>query len=216
MPLSPPAEERELLHLRDVTLRGYRRADGLFDIEGRVRDTKTYGIDSHDRGRMEGGDPLHDMWVRLTLDEDMVLQAIETVSDAFPYNACPAITPNFQRLIGLKIGPGWNKAVKERVGGIHGCTHLVELMGPLATAAFQTMGFIRRKKPAPPPSKDRPPRHVNTCWSWRADGPVVQRIYPDFYTGPKTDEPAAAPTEADRQEANAGGAGAMAEQARES
>ena len=30
MPLSPPVP-RELLHLRDITLRGWRRADGLSD-----------------------------------------------------------------------------------------------------------------------------------------------------------------------------------------
>src|ERR1700724_127118 len=49
MPLSEP-HERELLHLRDIALRGYRRADGLFDIEAHLTDTKTYGFPSEDRG----------------------------------------------------------------------------------------------------------------------------------------------------------------------
>ena len=39
MPLSPPPE-RELLHSRDIVLRGYRRADGLYDIEAHLTDTK--------------------------------------------------------------------------------------------------------------------------------------------------------------------------------
>ena len=42
MPLSEPAAAR-LLHLRDISLRGYHRADGLFDIEAHIRDTKTTG-----------------------------------------------------------------------------------------------------------------------------------------------------------------------------
>ena len=40
MPLSEPAE-RNLLHLRDIQLRGYQRKDGLFDIEAYLVDTKS-------------------------------------------------------------------------------------------------------------------------------------------------------------------------------
>jgi hypothetical protein len=42
MPLSSP-QEREPLHSRDIVLRGYRRADGLYDIEAQLTDTKSYG-----------------------------------------------------------------------------------------------------------------------------------------------------------------------------
>lgn len=41
MPLSPP-EPREHIHSRDIILRGYRREDGLWDIEAHLTDTKTY------------------------------------------------------------------------------------------------------------------------------------------------------------------------------
>jgi hypothetical protein len=40
MPLSPP-QERELLHSRDIVLRGYQRADGLYDIEAQLTDAKS-------------------------------------------------------------------------------------------------------------------------------------------------------------------------------
>ena len=40
MPLSQP-HEREPIHLRDIALCGYQRADGLFDIEAHLRDTRT-------------------------------------------------------------------------------------------------------------------------------------------------------------------------------
>ena len=49
MPLSAPAD-RQLLHLRDIALRGYERADGLFDIEAQLTDTKDYGYDNPGRG----------------------------------------------------------------------------------------------------------------------------------------------------------------------
>ena len=49
VPLSQPVE-RELTHTRVVTCRGYRRADGLIDIEGRIVDTKPYRFRNRDRG----------------------------------------------------------------------------------------------------------------------------------------------------------------------
>jgi hypothetical protein len=47
MPLSAPAD-REPLHACDLIMRGYRRADGLYDIEGHLTDTKTAGFESMD------------------------------------------------------------------------------------------------------------------------------------------------------------------------
>jgi hypothetical protein len=41
-PSAPAA--RKLEHLRDISLRGYLREDGLVDIEAHLTDTKTYGF----------------------------------------------------------------------------------------------------------------------------------------------------------------------------
>ena len=40
----PPAAARQHLHNRHVEYRGYRRDDGGWDIEGELRDTKTYDM----------------------------------------------------------------------------------------------------------------------------------------------------------------------------
>lgn len=169
MPLSAPAD-REPLHARDLIMRGYRRADGLYDIEGHLTDTKTAGFESMDRGRVEPGEPLHGMWLRLTVDEGMVIRAVEASSDFTPYAICPAAAANFTRLAGLRIGPSFTRAVKERVGGTAGCTHLREMLAQLATVAFQTIG-----------GRNDNPNHtlVDTCLAWAADGPVVRRHWPE-------------------------------------
>ena len=83
MPLSPP-QERELLHSRDIVLRGYRRADGLYDIEAQLTDTKSYGSANRDRGYIHAGEPIHGMWLRLTVDEDRHIVACEAASDLPP------------------------------------------------------------------------------------------------------------------------------------
>ena len=106
----------------------------LFDIEARLTDTKTYTFSNEDRGDIRPGEKLHGMLMRLTVDEDMLVHACEANTEYGPYAVCPAITPNFAALAGLKIGPGWNRKVKEVVGGVKGCTHLVELLGPMGVS----------------------------------------------------------------------------------
>jgi Protein of unknown function (DUF2889) len=194
MPLSKPAE-RERIHTRRVTCQGYLRADGLWDIEAHLSDTKTYAFDNDHRGTVEPGDPVHDMWMRLTVDDKFTVVAVEASTDRSPFSICGQITPAYQKLVGLSIGAGWNKRVKELLGGVHGCTHLVELLGPMATTAFQTIFPMRSKlakergEATAEPKPARPPRLLNTCYGFKSDGEVVQKEWPEWYTGAKL-EPA--------------------------
>lgn len=188
MPLPRPVE-REHLHTRGVEFRGYRRADGLFEIEAHLTDVKTYGFPNEFRGRIEAGEPLHDMWLRVTLDEHFVVQDIEAVTDAGPYQVCPAITPNFKKMIGTRMGAGWRRAVRERLGGVEGCTHLSETLVAVATVAFQTLYPYLAKKRRDKPRIGKPPL-LDSCHAYRSDGELTRKLWPDHYTGPA---PARAP-----------------------
>ncbi len=180
MPLTEPTD-RERLHDRHVHCTGYRRADGMWDIEGHLVDTKTYGFDNAHRGRIEPGVPVHQMWLRITVDDALVIQAVEAATEHAPYRICPDITPNYQRLVGLRLGPGLRREVAQRVGGVEGCTHLSELIGPMATTAFQTMSARRRSKQATQPG--RKPRFLDTCHAHASTSVVVKEFYPRHYTG---------------------------------
>ncbi len=181
MPLSEPAP-RERLHTRRYDFNGYRRADGLWDIEGRMTDVKSYGFDNDYRGRIEAEEPLHDMRIRLTLDDDFVVRDIEAATDASPFAVCPEVAPNYKNMIGAKIAPGWRAAIRERAGGTAGCTHLVEMLDAMATVAFQTLYPARQKKEQQGPPGKRGVL-VDTCYALRSDGPVVKKQWPEFYTG---------------------------------
>ncbi|MFQ5775992.1 MAG: DUF2889 domain-containing protein [Kiloniellaceae bacterium] len=183
MPLPAPAE-REHLHTRLLDFRGYRRADGLFDVEGRLTDAKTYSFPNEFRGEIRAGEPLHDMWLRVTIDENFIVRDIEAVTDAGPYRVCPAITPNFKKMIGVRMGAGWRRAVNERLGGVEGCTHLVETLGAMATVAFQTLYPYLAKKRKGRPRMGRPPL-LDECHVFRSDGDLVRKLWPEHYTGPQ-------------------------------
>jgi hypothetical protein len=194
MPLSAPAA-RQHYHTRKITCEGFARDDGLWDIEAHMTDVKGYDFQNSWRGRIDPGVPVHEMWLRLTLSDDYTIVDIEAVTDNSPFEICAAITPNFKKLVGLKIGPGWRRKMRELVGGTHGCTHIVELFGPLATVAYQTIGpgkARRDKQPENAPTNRMPgeapesrPQVLNTCHAWASDSPVVKEFLPEFYTGRK-------------------------------
>lgn len=199
MPLSPPIG-RQHLHTRRVVCQGFFRDDGLWDIEGRITDEKTYEHANEWRGPLKPGDFVHDMSIRLTIDHTFTIVDAEAVTDKSPYSMCGDIAPAFRKLIGLRIGGGFHRAVRERLGGVHGCTHIVELLGPVATTAFQTVsskkardlnrehrertGTLPPKDPNAAPKPRRKPYMLDTCHTWASDSEVTRRWVPHFYTGP--------------------------------
>jgi hypothetical protein len=185
MPLSRPAP-RQLLHIRQVDLRGYLREDGLVDLDARMSDEKTFSFANHDRDGIRAGEKLHDMWIRMTLTPQMEIVACEAVIDSSPFTICPQIAPNLSRLVGLTIGPGFIKAAMARVTGPEGCTHLRELLQPIATATFQTMVSVHAGKGDPSSSTTTEPfgreKLVNTCYAYGPNSPVMARRLPQSDT----------------------------------
>lgn len=155
MPLPLPALERRHIHTRRIACEAFERADGLWDIEGNMIDTKTYDTD-----RGKAGNPLHNMWVRLTIDTDYVIRDISAAMDAFPQQTCPFAVEPMRELIGIRIGAGWQRLVRERIGASLGCTHLRELLAPMATTAMQAMGGVLRSRGAGKPRQGK-----GTCFA---------------------------------------------------
>jgi len=200
MPLTPPAA-REPLHTREIRICGYRRADGLFDIEAQLADTKSYGFVNRDRGYIDAGETLHGMSLRLTLDETMTIVASEAATDHAPYAICPSAAPAFAALAGLQIKPGFLREANHRVGGPVGCTHLRELLQQMATVAFQTINPYRAWREAQENGEAAERGSdaldtrvaqkimagkgaiVNTCRAYASDGEIVRRRWPELYTG---------------------------------
>lgn len=181
MPLSPPTARNEM-HQRAYDFRGFQRADGLWDIEGTLADTKSYPFTNNYRGEIKPGEALHGMALRVTIDEDFEVVDIEASIDDSPFSICPAVAPNFKRMIGVRIGAGWRREIRTRVGGVQGCTHLVEMLGALATVAYQTLYPVRAKNRKEEPRKDKPGL-INSCHAFDSAGEIVKEAWPDYYTG---------------------------------
>jgi len=188
MALSDPSP-RQHIHTRRVTCHGYRRADGLWDIEGHLTDVKSYSFHTTGRGDIEPGDPVHEMWLRLTVTDAFEVTDIEAETVKSPFPVCGCVTGDYKSLIGLTIGAGWNRAIKERLGGVRGCTHLTELLGPIATTAFQTIYPVlsreraERAKDVPQQGPVERPVLLDVCHVFDTSGAYVKEHWPDHYTG---------------------------------
>lgn len=184
MPL-PPAGPREELHVRQIDMRGYRRADGLFEVDARVNDRKTYTFSPPGAVRVvEPGEFIHDMWVRMVLDETFTVQDMLAASDTTPYPICKEATETLKKMIGARVAAGWTMEVKRRLGGVKSCTHLMELLIPMGTAAYQSMSVVRMAQPDLLNASGRPQK-IDTCLAYAGDREVVLRRWPQHYTGPR-------------------------------
>ena len=191
MPLPAPAP-REEIHHRKIDLRGYRRTDGLLDVEATIVDTKSYAFTLESGGRhLQPGDALHSMTLRLTFDESYVVQEAVAVTDASPHaSICPGASAAVANLKGLAMAAGWNRAVRERMGGAKGCTHELELLGQMATVAFQTLAPLKPDGSAPAGDGERPAK-IDSCYAYASHRPLVMKRWPKFYDGPGLNHSAA-------------------------
>jgi hypothetical protein len=177
MPLPVPEVERELTHTRRVRYEGFQRADGLWDIEAHLLDTKNH--DFHLRtGVRRAGQPIHDMALRVTIDRSFTILDAMVSSDAVPYpGGCETIAPAYRKLIGLNLLRGFRKRVAELFGGTKGCTHLTELLGGVPTAAIQSFAGQM------PEERDdgRKPFQLDHCHALETSTETVRRWYPKWH-----------------------------------
>jgi hypothetical protein len=182
-----PAQEpvtREEMHFRRIDMRGFRRSDGLYEVEGRITDRKPFEFKSPNGfKRIPAGEPIHDMGVRLVYDTDMLVHEVSAFTSSAPYDDCFEAGQTLQVLKGLRMASGWSAEVRKRLGGAQSCTHLKEILGPLATVAYQTLTLHRAALPDVVDAEGKPAK-IDSCYAYARTRDVVQRQWPTFYIAP--------------------------------
>ena len=179
MPLPIATVEREHTHTRRVRYEGYKRADGLWDIEAHLTDVKNHDYRLK-TGVRRAGQPIHEMWLRVTIDRSLTILDALAVSDAVPYpGGCESIAPAYRRLIGLNLARGFRKSVAELFGRVKGCTHLTEMLAGLPTAAIQTFsGEMPEER-----EDGGKPFQLDQCHALDTRSDTVKTWYPKWYKG---------------------------------
>jgi hypothetical protein len=173
-----PDPQRMLLHHREIDLRFYRRSDGLYEVEGKLLDRKAHAfrrvLQDHDT---PAGAALHDITVRLVIDEQQVIHDASATMTVTPFEVCRGAVGTLQPLIGLRIGRGWSKRVRELLGGAACCTHIVELLGPMATTVHQGLAPQRLQRMAQ--ADVNASTRIDSCYAYSAEREVVARLWPE-------------------------------------
>ena len=82
-------------------------------------------------------------------------------------------------MIGLNLRKGFRKAVRERLGGVLGCTHLTEMLAGIPTAAIQTFaGEMKEER-----DDGSKPFQLDQCHALETTSDTVRKWYPKWYRG---------------------------------
>ncbi len=180
MPLSDANARREV-HQRTIDMKTYARDDGLYDVEAHLIDRKPFDFPHAGRpDPLPAGEPLHDLWVRVTVDDQYTIRRIEAASDATPFQLCKEAAGTLDVLVGERIAKGWSSLVKERLRGSASCTHLREVLIPLATTLIQGVRSLK----GPPSSvldANAKPAALNTCYAYAEHRDVVRMRWPTHF-----------------------------------
>lgn len=180
MPLSDATSRREIHH-RVIDMTAYEREDGLYDVEAHLVDSKPFEFKrSAVPEPVAPGQPLHDLWVRVTLDGECVVRKIEASSDVTPHTVCKGAESSLEGMVGERIASGWSSKVKQRLRGSISCTHLMEMLIPLATTALQGLMGIR-KGPNRAVDENGFPVKINTCYAYDVHRDVVKVLWPEHH-----------------------------------
>jgi hypothetical protein len=169
MALPRAAATRQLKHTRRLDVHVFARGDGLWEVDATISDTKTRDARMAASIRL-AGEPIHDMLLRLVVDERFNIVEAGAQTRAMPYpDLCNAYGDAYGRLVGLNLLQGFRAALRERV------TELAQILPTAVVQAFAGEVLDTRGEGAERPFQ------IDRCHALRADGEAVRNYYPRWY-----------------------------------
>jgi hypothetical protein len=166
------------LHTRTIEVNTYEYDAGRLVVEGALKDLRWQ---DHYLATGEKKPPgvLHGMIIHLLVNiRTLEIEDVHVEMPDTPREECLETRGSIERVKGMRIAGGFTLKVKEMLGGIQGCSHLLALLTAMAPAAVQ--GFaahILRDDTGLKSTWTGLSRFLeDTCWVWRKDGPLLQKL----------------------------------------
>ncbi len=168
------------LHERRLEFKTFPLKDNQLIVEGWLKDDRhvsRYQLD----GSLSPPGKVHRICVRLLLGGwPLSILDAEAEMPVVPHDECPTTQGTVKKLIGMTISHGYGDEVLERLGGIQGCAHMVQLIIAMGNAALH--GYwsnkLRHFQTLPDSLKKIPELDyvINSCQVWGKNGPLIQKI----------------------------------------
>ena len=164
------------IHTRLIDIATYSGASDSIIVEGILRDERL--LDTYrPTGEIYPPGTIHHMIIRIEVKgPQLVIEDIEVEMPTIPHDACIKTLESLEPIKGMPIISGFTAKVKDLVGGVKGCCHLLSLLTAMAPAAVQGAWSAMAREPIDPEvyMPMALGRVKNTCWVWREDGPLMQ------------------------------------------
>jgi hypothetical protein len=180
MTLPPAAAQRQLKHRRQIDVQVFSRGNGLWEVDAVLTDTKTRVADMLD-GPRPAGTPIHDMLLRLVVNEKLDILEAGSETRWMPYTGiCNDHDDAYGALVGMNLLQNFRHTLRQKLGGVLGCTHITELALVVPTAVVQAFaGEVIDTRGTAEGAKQ--PFQIDRCHALRSDGEIVRLQHPRWY-----------------------------------
>ncbi len=188
---------KENIHNRNIDISTYAWDAEHVLLVGELKEQRYVGFINHVGERVEP-EIYHHMRIELLIyAKTMTIKDVAVFLPRVPRDDCSTMATSIDHIKGLDITRGFSAQIRKMAGGNKGCVHLKTLLLAMAPAAVQGAWINNswHKKEAYKPDPEISKQLVDSCWTWRKNGPLVASLsqkvdkYPDQEkTSPADDE----------------------------
>jgi hypothetical protein len=162
-------------HTRTIEVNTYEYDEQRLVVEGCLTDHRLQEFYLA-TGEKRSPGILHQMIIHLLVNKTTLeIEDLHVEMPAVPREECLEASNSLEIVKGLKITSGFTSRVKTLVGSGKGCQHLLALLTSMGSSAIQGYAAYKLQE-SPRFISDMIPMLVNTCWTWRAEGPLINYI----------------------------------------
>jgi hypothetical protein len=162
-------------HTRTIEVNTYEYDEQRLVVEGCLTDHRLQKFYLA-TGEKRSPGILHQMTIHLLVNKTTLeIEDLHVEMPAVPREECLETSNSLETVKGLKITSGFTSRVKTLVGSGKGCQHLLALLTSMGSSAIQGYAACKLQE-SPRFISDMIPMLVNTCWKWRAEGPLINYI----------------------------------------
>jgi hypothetical protein len=165
-------------HTRTIEVSTYEYDEQRLVVAGSLTDQRWKGYHLA-TGEKKSPGILHQMIIHLLLNKSSLeIEDLHVEMPAVPRGECLETQASLDSVKGMRIAGGFTLKVKSMAGNGQGCSHLVALLTAMGSSAIQGFAAYKLQK------SQALAAHmikvlVNSCWTWRTDGPLINLLKAD-------------------------------------
>jgi len=162
-------------HTRTIEINTYEYDEQRLVVEGCLTDHRLQEFYLATGEKRPPG-LLHQMIIHMLVNKTTLeIEDLNVAMPTVPRGECLETINSIDAVKGLRITRGFTSRVKAMVGSGKGCNHLVALLTSMGSSTIQGYAAYKLQESHRFIS-DMINLLENTCWTWRADGPLMNFI----------------------------------------